>query len=417
MFSKQFCDDLSETLDLVTDRFSVTFSGKCSDMQRLYKNFTKHKSETTLGVITPDVFYLVCYDYSLSNLLVCSCPCKASGFGVISAVPSFYAIFSGTGQFSFEVDENLVAGTVGKNKARVEQGQVRTPVLRRMLRVLEPDGQEDMHQDMWEVLAASLASLSLDAYASAASRRLDVYVTTRFDGKCVSAFCGDDVHLGCVSKFVCNPLPEFRLCVSADSIKTMTVMFPPPKKRAGEDADEDDGGSVIDVANLVVTTVRNGLVFQGKRELLFVPNLETKEKLYTLIPDKLDALLPSMQDTAPRVGLEPRQLVAALKQFDTLLDDETLPVTLAMEEGNLVLGQAKAIGNTSLDIVLDAFETDDPDTSPVKADYRLLKEVASSLRNGQWEIYLGLDEHANVLAFNRADGGSMTVTYLIATQD
>ena len=81
------------------------------------------------------------------------------------------------------------------------------------------------------MLSASLSALALDAYASASTRRLDVYAKPEHDGMSVMAFCGDDAHLGCVSKFVTRPVADFRLCVAKDSIKTLTAMFPPPKKK------------------------------------------------------------------------------------------------------------------------------------------------------------------------------------------
>ena len=413
MFSTQFCDDLSEVIAQASGRFNVTVEGNASDVKRLFRTFKKHAGENTLGLITPELFYLVCFDNSLANLMVCACPCKASGFGFISAVSSFYAVFGDKGTFKLEVDENMLVGTLGRNKATVEQQQVRTPVLRRMLRVLEGDGGEPLQHEAWEVLSASLSALALDAYSSASTRRLDVYATTGHDGLSVMAFCGDDAHLGCVSKFLTRPIPEFRLCVGTDSIKTLTAMFPPPKKRKDED---EDAGAAIDTVNLSVSRVRTGLVFQGQSELLYVPNIEAKDSLYTRVPTTTRRMMELLEGRDSAVQIDVREFSSSLKQFKEVLGDDTLPVSLAFEDGYLALKQSRPVGNSSLQVVLEHGTAECENTRPLLADFRMLGEVAGSMRSGDWVVYLGDEDTAPVVAFDRRDSESLHVTYLVSIQ-
>lgn len=415
MFSSQFCTDLTETIEQAGSGFKVTFSGKSADMNRLYKTFKKHASAETLAVVTPDVLYLVCYDNGLVNLMVTSCPVEADGYGLVSALPAFWSIFPTKGDYSFTADENLVSGHIGKNKATVEQQHVRTPVMRRMLRVLDGQGGEELQKETWDVLSASLSALALDAYASASTRRLDVYAKPEHDGMSVMAFCGDDAHLGCVSKFVTRPVADFRLCVAKDSIKTLTAMFPPPKKK--KDDDEDDAAAVIDVANMIVTQVRTGLVFQGRNELLYVPNLEAKEALFTRVPSTCARVMSLLRKDAPCVQIDVKEFAACLKQFKEVFADDSLPVQLAFEDDLLTLSQAKAVGNMNLHLVLDAHASENcSDSHVMVADFRLLAEVATSMRTGEWMLYLGDDATAPVIAFDRIDTDTMHTTYLVSTQ-
>mgnify|MGYP006961441773 FL=1 len=50
------------------------------------------------------------------------------------------------------------------------------------------------------------------------------------------------------------------------------------------------------------------------------------------------------------------------------------------------------------------------------ADFRLLAEVATSMRTGEWMLYLGDDATAPVIAFDRIDTDTMHTTYLVSTQ-
>ena len=72
--------------------------------------------------------------------------------------------------------------------------------------------------------------------------------------------------------------------------------------------------------------------------------------------------------------------------------------------------------NQNVDYVLEHGTAECENTRPLLADFRMLGEVAGSMRSGDWVVYLGDEDTAPVVAFDRRDSESLHVTYLVSIQ-